>query len=205
MKKTVIAALLGATLLTTGAIAAVQDNTQPQDAPKHRMMRDPLTMADANMDGVVTRDEVTASVAAHFAKLDTNKDGKITVEERKAAREAMRAQMGRGDREGKGMDKHMRGPDGERGPRGPGKRMGGPDANGDGMLSLDEQRAQALKRFDFLDRNGDGKVDQAERQLVREMMREMGPRGHRGGRGHGRHHNGGEVPPAPPAAPATGS
>jgi hypothetical protein len=194
MKKTLIAALLGATLLTGGAVAAVQNDTQPQDAPRHRM-HDPLMMADANKDGIVTRDEVSASVAARFARLDANKDGKITREERQAAREAM----------GRGMGKRMRGgPDGAGRPGGPGMRRG-PDANGDGVLTLAEQQAQALKRFDFVDRNGDGKADQAERDLVREMLREMAPPRHHGGRGP--HHGGGDMqpPPPPPAPPANGS
>ncbi|RYE01044.1 MAG: ca2+ sensor protein [Sphingomonadales bacterium] len=183
MKKITIAALLGATLLATGAIAAVQDSKPSQDAPKHRMMRDPLGMADTNKDGVVTREEVTASVADRFAKLDANKDGKITVEERRAARMAMREAMG----------KRMRG--GPDGPGRPGMRHG-PDTNGDGAITLEEQRAQALKRFDFVDRNGDGKIDQAERDLVREMLMEMGGRGHHGR--HGPHHGGGDMPPPPP-------
>ncbi|MBX3564725.1 MAG: ca2+ sensor protein [Sphingomonas sp.] len=190
MKKTVIAALLGTALLTGGAMAAAQDQTQPQDAPKrHRMMHDPLTMADINKDGIVTRDEVAASVAARFARLDTNKDGKITPEERHAARAAMRARMGRDE-----MDK---------GVRGPGMRHHGPDTDGDGAVSLDEQRARALKRFDFIDRNGDGKVDQAERQLVREMIREMTPRGRHGG--HGLRSGGPDMPPRPHAPAGNGS
>lgn len=210
MKKTMIAALLGATLLTGGAVAAAQNDTQPQDAPRH-MMRDPMTMADVNNDGVVTRDEMIASVTARFAKLDTNKDGKITAEERQAARAAMGRGMGKRMR-GPDDAKRMGGPDGDRGRGGPDGAPGmkrGPDANGDGVLTLDEQRAQALKRFDFVDRNGDGKVDQAERELVHGMLREMGAgggngRGHHGG--HGPHH-GGDMPPPPPppAPPANGS
>ena len=183
MKKTVIAALLGATLLTGGAIAAVQNDSQSQDTPKHRMMHDPLLMADVDKDGVVTRAETIAAVDARFAKLDANKDGKITAEDRQAARGAM-------GREGRGM-------------RGPGMKRG-PDANGDGIVTIDEQRARALKRFDFVDRNGDGRADQAERALVREMLMEMGGRGrgHHGGPG-GRHH-GGEMPPPPPPATPNG-
>ncbi|RYD49975.1 MAG: ca2+ sensor protein [Sphingomonadales bacterium] len=204
MKKTMIAALLGATLLTGGAVAAVQNDTQPQDAPKPHMMRDPMMMADTNKDGVVTRDETIASVTAHFTKLDTNKDGKITAEERQAARAAMGRGMGKRMR-GPDDAKRMRGPDGERGTEGPGMKRG-PDANGDGMVTLDEQRAQALKRFDFVDRNGDGKADQAERELVRDMLREMGAGGGngRGHRSHGPNH-GGHMPPPPPAAPVNGS
>ncbi|RYY44166.1 MAG: ca2+ sensor protein [Sphingomonadales bacterium] len=176
MKKTMIAALVAATLLTGGAVAAVQNDLQAQDAPKHRWMHDRLSMADADKDGVVTRAETIAAVDARFAKLDANKDGKITTEERQAARAA----MGR-----EGRDK--------RGPGGPGMKRG-PDANGDGIVTLDEQRAQALKRFDFVDRDGDGRADQAERALVREMLMEMGGpgRGHHGR--NGRRHGGENAP-----------
>ncbi|WP_066794662.1 hypothetical protein [Sphingomonas soli] len=196
MKKITIAALLGASLLATGAIAAAQDSKPSKDAPKHRMMRDPLALADANKDGIVTRDEVTASVAAHFAKLDTNKDGKITVEERRAARAAMREAMGKRMRERPEGIGRRGGPEG---PGGPGTHRG-PGPNGDGTVTLEQQSARALKRFDFVDRNGDGKVDQAERDLVREMLREFGAggRGHHGR--HGSHHGGGHMPPPPPPA-----
>lgn len=185
MKKSTLAALLGATLLTAGTVATVNAQTAPQDAPKHRMMmRDPLLMADANKDGVVTREEMTASVAARFAKLDTNKDGTITLEERLAARAAMREKMGKPMHDGKEGGNGMR---------------RGPSDSGGKTVTLADQTARALKRFDFVDRNGDGKVDQAERELVRSMMREMG-----GGRGHhgrrGMHHGGGDMPPPPPPA-----
>ncbi|HEX8302241.1 ca2+ sensor protein [Sphingomonas sp.] len=196
MNKMLISALLGATLLAGGTVAA-QNQTQPQDA-RPRMMRDGMMPADTNQDGIVTRDETAAAVAARFAAVDANKDGKITMDERRA----MRGPMGRG------MGRRMRGgPDGMQG-GGPGMKHG-PDANGDGAVTLDEQRAVALRRFDFIDRNGDRRIDQAERQLVREMFREMAGgrgrgRGHRGS--HGRHY-GGDMPhpPQPPVPPANGS
>ncbi len=191
MKITMIAALLGATLPGGGAIAAVQNGTQTQDAPQRHMMHDPLTMADANQDGVVTRDEAAAAVTARFAKLDANRDGKITREERRAAREAMVGGMERRMRDGHGV------PRGLGGPGAPGMKRG-PDADGDGVVTLGEQRAQALKRFDFVDRNGDGRIDQAERDLVREMMREMSPRRHHHGRGP---HRSDDMPAAPPPPP----
>lgn len=191
MKKTVIAALLGATLLAGGAAAAMQSNAAAQDAPRKHMRGDRLSMADANKDGVVTRNEMIASVDARFAKLDTNKDGRITPEERQAARAAMGRPM-RGDRDGKPR------------PDRPGMKRG-LDANGDGAVTLPEMRERALKRFDFIDRNGDGRIDPAERALVREMLREMG--GHRGH--HGRHGrpmtDDMPAPPPPPARPASGS
>jgi hypothetical protein len=49
--------------------------------------------------------------------------------------------------------------------------MGRVDTDNDGAISLDEQRAQATKRFDRLDTNSDGKIDKAERDAARERMR----------------------------------
>jgi hypothetical protein len=170
MRKIIIAAALGATLLATGGAVASQQTAQ--DAPP---MRDPLLHADADKDGVVTRAEMLADVGARFARIDTDHDGKITPAEREAAFQAMRAHMA--ERRG--------------GPGGPGMGRGRhADANGDGVVTLDEQRAQAEKRFAFVDRNGDGKIDQAERDQMREMMMSM--------RGPGGHHRG---PPPPADAP----
>ena len=47
---------------------------------------------DANKDGKVTLAEASAEALAHFDKADTNKDGTLTPEERKAAWETMRAE-----------------------------------------------------------------------------------------------------------------
>jgi Ca2+-binding EF-hand superfamily protein len=52
-----------------------------------------LRRADANNDQVVTREEFTAAAASHFDKIDANKDGSVSPEERKAAHEKMRAMM----------------------------------------------------------------------------------------------------------------
>ena len=52
-----------------------------------------LRMADADKDGSVTRAEFDTAVAAHFDRVDANRDGSITKEERKAAHDAMKAEM----------------------------------------------------------------------------------------------------------------
>jgi hypothetical protein len=51
--------------------------------------------------------------------------------------------------------------------------MGRIDTNGDGAISLDEQHAQADRRFARLDTNSDGKIDKAEGDAARERMRGM--------------------------------
>ncbi|WBX84851.1 EF-hand domain-containing protein [Sphingosinicella microcystinivorans] len=51
-----------------------------------------IESADANKDGRVTLAEAKAKPLARFDAADTNKDGTLSPEERKAAREAMRAE-----------------------------------------------------------------------------------------------------------------
>ncbi|MBC9031506.1 ca2+ sensor protein [Sphingomonas sp. JC676] len=133
MKQLIPAAALCATLVAGSALAA-QDHQR----------RDPLARADANGDGIVTREEMLADVDARFAKLDANKDGKVTADERKVFAEGTRPRM-----------------------------MGRTDANGDGAVTLEEQRAQANKRFDRIDTNHDGKIDQSERDAVMQRMMSM--------------------------------
>ena len=62
------------------------------------------------------------------------------------------------------------------------------DANGDGVITRQEVIDQATKRFDRMDLNHDGKLDQSELQQAGRAMRGM--------RGMG-----GDMPPPPPAAP----
>ena len=85
-------------LLAAGAYAQTMPPAPP---PGGGMMR-----LDANHDGVITRAEMTAEAEARFAAMDTDKDGKVTPEERAAARNAMRAQ-----RNGNGGNGGMRGGD----------------------------------------------------------------------------------------------
>lgn len=88
MKKLIVAGALAATLLTGSAYAG-------QDRPS----RDPFASADANGDGVITREEYLAGVDARFAKMDANKDGKISADERPQMGGRM---MGHGDGNGDG-------------------------------------------------------------------------------------------------------
>lgn len=52
-----------------------------------------LRQADTNGDGAISRAEFEAAAAKQFARMDANGDGVVSVEERTAAREAMRAAM----------------------------------------------------------------------------------------------------------------
>ena len=74
----------------------------------------------------------------------------------------------------------------------PGNPMMRADANGDGVVTREEYLAQAGQRFDRMDLNHDGKIDQSEMQQIGQRMRGRGMRG-----------MGGDMPPPPPPAGTT--
>ena len=119
-----------------------------------------LMRADADGDGTVTREEAVAAADARFAALDTNHDGSVTADE-------MRGGMRNG------------GPQGAAAPP--------PAAAVSPMASMNRQQFHdgALRQFDRVDANHDGKVDQAEIGAYREMMR-----------GRRQERQGGAMPPA---------
>jgi hypothetical protein len=72
------------------------DGPSPAGGPrKGRMGGMGMHRADANGDSVLTREAFLAPALAMFDRADTNKDGKVTKEEREAARTAMKARFGK--------------------------------------------------------------------------------------------------------------
>ncbi|MBB3692077.1 hypothetical protein [Sphingomonas sp. BK580] len=211
MKTLLSAAVLGAAALTSAAPLLAQDLPAARaDAPPPRPMgpHDPLAAADADRDGVVTREEAAAEADRRFAAMDTNGDGKIDRDERRAFRPPHRP---RGD---------MAPPPGENGPPPPPPPPGAdappppppPGAERDGdrhergdrphrraprEMTREQFRERALRMFDRADTNHDGRVDQQEREAMRLMMRarRVGPDGDLRGpgpRGGGREGEGGD-------------
>jgi len=136
--KTPIYAIAFAALLAGHAMA---DDRPRSDSP-HDVMR-----ADKDGDGKVSRAEANAASSdranAWFDKLDLNKDGYITSDEMRQARETRRGEM-----RGK-FDEHFK----------------AADTNGDGQLSLDEVQAKMpglAERFSTLDTNKDGLLSREE-------------------------------------------
>lgn len=191
MKRLLIAAALGATAIT--GIATAQTQTQQQNA---RGMRG-MAAADQNGDGVVTRAEATAAADAMFARMDKNRDGKLSADERpgrrgKATGEITQQQfrdhaMKRFDRMDANKDGRidqaertaMRANRGEH--RRGGMRHGGggmgmmmrADTNRDGVVTKAEATAAVAAMFDRFDTNKDGRIDQAEREAARGQMKGM--------------------------------
>jgi EF-hand domain pair/EF hand len=138
-----ISVALGAAALLAGQVMA---GDQPSsDAPA----RGDEMRADKDGDGRVSRAEATAAATERsnewFDKLDLNKDGFVTPDETRQARETRRGEM-------RGMfDEHFK----------------AADANGDGSLSLDEVQAnmpRLAERFSTLDKDKNGMLSREELQ-----------------------------------------
>ncbi|WP_375249853.1 hypothetical protein [Sphingomonas sp.] len=216
MRKMILIAALAATALggTTAAIAgqvspapADTANTQPQapdDGPgmggprmNGHYMGGPgggmMMRADADHDGVITRAEVIAEADRAFADMDANHDGKVTPDERRAFRDARREQ--REARHAARRDGGEMPPPPPPGAR-PDRAAPPPHGGEDGMrrertVTQAQFRDRALRLFDRVDTNHDGRVDQQEREAARMLMRArmIGPNGDR---------SGGATPPPPP-------
>lgn len=109
--------------------------------------------ADLNQDGQVTKAEFTQAAQSHFYAADTNNDGFLNQDERKANKSAKRS-----DRKDKRFKKL--------------------DTNGDNLLSSDEmdarradrkakKEAKLKKALETFDTDQDGKLNKAERSAMK--------------------------------------
>lgn len=179
MKKTILAADVAALAVLTAGSALAQ---QAQRGPR------------ADADRQVTRAEFVDARIARLTALDTNRDGSISVEERRAVREARRAERvsarfaaldkngdgaisreeftapreGRaeGAREGRrhGMQAHR----GHRGGRGGHRGQHGAAQ----AVSIADVQTRLTARFDRVDTNRDGVISAEERTASRQAARE---------------------------------
>lgn len=124
MKKFLVAAAFGATILAAPAFA--------QDAAPQRGAG-MLERLDTNHDGVITKDEFNADIAERFTKLDTNKDGKLSEEERAAGGRGMGGRGMTGDVTLADMQAMA------------GKRFDRLDANHDGKIDQAERDAMMAR------------------------------------------------------------
>ena len=101
-----------------------------------------LKAIDADQDGTITKDELSAAMGKKISDNDTNSDDAVSLEEFKAEWMAMT------------KDRMVR-------------TFQFFDRDGDGKVTLEEFSDPAQARFDRMDVNNDGKVDSADRQAMR--------------------------------------
>jgi hypothetical protein len=147
--------------------------------------------ADANADGRISLAEMQVKAAERFARIDVNRDGRLTREERQAARTQIRAEreQRRAERQGQRAERRAEHAQrqGDRAQRGR-EMFARLDANRDGFLAQSEAPPRLAQRFAQLDADRDARLSPAELQAGRQAMRaERGPRGERG---QGRRHAG---------------
>ncbi len=140
--KTLLTATALSAMLTAGVAVAMQAESTPPKAP-------------------LTKAEMLARADARFDKIDTNRDGQLSAQERTAAME--KAAAARAERKGGEMADFMPG----RGKMGGamGERMlARVDTNGDGLISKAENRAAVEARFARMDADKDGAIEAGERR-----------------------------------------
>ncbi len=186
MKKFALAGAASAALLAVPVLAQAPQRAQAQPvtlAAMQARVQAQFVRTDANSDGFLTQAEVQAQAAARpgreqrlanreqreakraqrLARLDTDRDGKISDAER-AARAATRG----GDQAERQPKRAQR--QAMRGVRGltiNEQRFARLDANKDSRLSLVEVAARVATRFQRLDANRDGAVTGEERRSAR--------------------------------------
>ena len=126
---------------------------------------------DADKDGKVTQIEIDANRATRVAEVDANKDGLLSAEELVQMQIAAMT---------------------ERATAMAAKMVSAMDSDADGLVSAAELAAGRGPSLvvDQLDTDGDGAISQAEMDAGLARMDDRGARGERGGRGHHGGHGG---------------
>lgn len=165
-----ITALSG--LIAIGGVAA-SAKTDGEDHRKGPMFE----TIDANGDGAVTQEEMSAHDAARFAMADADGDGFLTANEMLKVRGGKRAEkmLKKFDKDGNGEldESELEAAAEHRGGKRAAKMMEHLDANGDGKLALSEMTARRdpAKMFERLDEDKNGSLSAEEFAKARKMYK----------------------------------
>jgi len=107
---------------------------------------------DTNHDGKISMEEHAAAASKMFDKMDANKDGRVTASEMEAAHKAITGQ--------KAQKGEMTAAD----------KIRMVDTNGDGVLTEEEHARGARTMFEKMDTNGDGFLTKAEVQAGHDSV-----------------------------------
>jgi Ca2+-binding EF-hand superfamily protein len=126
-----------------------------------------LRRIDGNRDGKITREEAQTAMRRLFGRADLDGDGRLTDADLPPMLRGQKILAQPAQSEGRGW---MRGRGGRGDGVGPLQALRGADANGDGIITLDEALAHANAQFDRFDRNKDNVVDTADFDAFRKEM-----------------------------------
>lgn len=135
MRKLILGLALASSILPAAGAMAQTPPAAERDMASQRPHRDGprgIMRADTNRDGVITRQEARAAADRLFAARDANRDGRLTAEELRSRHHARRG----GEAPRTARMKHE-------------------------LTRADFER-KAMRRFDRLDANNDGRVATAE-------------------------------------------
>lgn len=160
-----IAGIVGIAIVATSGVAmAGPGGKRAMHAPKFT-----FEQVDANADGMITAEELTAHAENTFKAADTDGNGSLSAEELQA-RVKNQAQKQMNERAAKNAD----------------RIIARHDDNGDGELSMAEMPHKASTRFiERVDADGDGAVSKDEYAKMLERVGERGDRQGWGKKGHG--------------------
>ncbi|MEH6495210.1 MAG: EF-hand domain-containing protein [Pseudomonas marincola] len=135
--------------IVTGVIAAIAlptavYATKNADKWGHEGLQEMFEKHDANKDGVMTPDEMPEKWASRFDKLDTDKNGSLTLTEIETSHKMRK-------------EKRME------------KMMSKFDTDQDGKVSESEVTAFVLEKFKKMDADGDGSLSMDEIKAMRHM------------------------------------
>jgi len=130
-----------------GVIFAAAIAAQSGHAAALDRFTDNLERADANGDGVISRDEFLTQRAGNFQRFDRNRDGSISKSDfgrlarfRPEAAERLNQLIARAD------------------------------TNGDGRVTTQEHAAASARMFDRVDSQGDGVIDSGEVEALKAAI-----------------------------------
>lgn len=144
MKNTVLLTTLSLTIIAGATLSTASEGHGPGKGPHFSFEE-----MDANNDGKLTGNEMSAFMASHFADADTNGDGFVNADE-------LRAHMQ--ERMAMSLDKRVA------------HMMERRDTNGDGQLSADEMQPRRMgKMMKHADSDGDGAISRDEFDAMKSM------------------------------------
>ncbi len=146
-----------AALILVPAIACAADNPAAVKSPRSAGH---FAKADSNADGKLSRaefDQAMPRLAGKFDSMDADRDGQLTRAELHAWKKAHKDTVSKGDRQAKAAE-----------------RFKHADTDGDNAISrveADKHAPRLAKKFDLIDGNKDGKLTQDELRAYRETRR----------------------------------